>query len=541
MEDDQQLIKDLIQNHQEPQKDNIFRTLYGKLTAKDAKFYENQIEMLKKDTRSPVDLIVNQTIQIKSEYNEQQIKFKNFAELSLYQFGNVSNAMKLLSRNLTDVQYNKILNDIAMNLESNIDKNTLDTRQITHGISLAEQGNLLRPFLSDHQIIESAKAIKDIKPNSELPVPLENEFAKELLQLSKLTIYLSGEKLIYIIAVPLLYPKSFKLYRNIPLPIPQQSNSKGTIFAYIKPNSPFTAISENMDSYYRLNDNELQDCKNTSKRFICQHVDALYRINSHSDCEVKIIVDLSFQDFATCDIHLRSSAHTQWSPIHGTNRWVFSSATSETVHIICENRATVEAVINGTGILYLPRRCEARTSSIVLTSLDEISTTISTKFIPRGNLDIFALSPSSINSLKIAELLRNVEERPLLFFDESAAAERDLQFQAIIDKADEMLNRKTVNNRMDRMAYYGVYCFIALGILVTLIAIVWKFSLFSYVKKLCSCRLCKKSDCQSDDKSKQCFDDQEMTKIGVPREPSPLLANAPNASIVLITPAVNEV
>ena len=402
LEKDQQQIKNLIQNHPEDNisptfygiGNNIFRSLYGTLTVEDAKFYENQIEMLKNDTRPMVALIANHSILIKSEYDEQRIKLNDFSELSLYKFGNVSNAMKLLSSDLTDVQYNEILNDIAMTLENNIDLNRVDTAIIINAIFFAKQGELHPRFLSEYQITESLVDIHK-RPGHELPLPHKNQFAAELLQLSELTIYQSGGKLIYIIAVPLLDREWYTLYKNIPLPIYQQSNLREKNFAYLKPNSPFTAMSGFDGFYYRLDDNELNDCKKTGKRFICKNLNGLYQIDDHSDCEVKLITQLEFQDFSTCDIRVRSSAHTYWSRVHRTNQWVFSSATSETMHITCDDSERQTLNINGTGILYLRPRCVASTSSIVLASFDEISTTISTKFVSRQNFNIAAVKTTA--------------------------------------------------------------------------------------------------------------------------------------------------
>ena len=555
LEKDQLQIKDLIRNYEEPQKDrkkralvppvgNIMNYLFGTLTEDDGKFYEKEIEKLKNDSKSMVELFKNQSILIKSEYNEQRIKLKNFAELSLNKFGNLTNAMKLLSSDLEDVKYNEVLIDIAMSLAHYIAEYRLDTTIMVDAILFAKQGQLHPRFLSPRRIIESAQAIKGKRPNSELPVPLENEFVAELLELSEMTIYQSRGFLIYIISVPLLHPKSYKLYRNIPLPIFQQSNSRRVSFAYIKPNSPFTAISENLKFYYRLDENELDDCKNTGKRFICKHLNALYRVDAYSDCEVKIIVDSNFHDFSACDVRVKTTAHTYWLRVHGTNQWVFSSATSETMHITCDDSEPQTLNINGTGILYLRPRCEAITSTIVLVSLDELSTNISTDFIPRGNLNIselltFSLNPS--NSLKIAELLRIVAEPTQLFADESAAAERDVQFQAIIDKADEILNRKTVDTRMRRIESNGRYSFLGLISLLIFIGAAWKFSLFSPDTYSCLLTLCKKRNYQRDCNINYCSDNQQATRVVVLREPASPPASAPSPNIIYITPAAHEV
>ena len=82
---EQQEIENLIQGYQELHEDRekraplefigtIGQTLFGTLTVADAEFYDNHIEMLEDDTRSISELITNQTLLMKSQFNEQQIK-----------------------------------------------------------------------------------------------------------------------------------------------------------------------------------------------------------------------------------------------------------------------------------------------------------------------------------------------------------------------------------------------------------------------------------------------------------------------------------
>ena len=404
---------------------------------------------------------------------------------------------------------------------------------LTDAILLAKQGKFHPRILSADQLIQ---AIQRIRKHSAFPVPLQTESVSELLKLSELTIYHSRGNLIYIISVPLLDSESYTLFRNIPLPIYQQSNSRGASFAYIKPNSPFTAISNDTESYYRLDDNELNDCKNSGNLFICENMNVLYQTDSRSVCEVKMIIEPRFQDFASCDIRVITTARTHWSRIHSTNQWVFSSAKPETIKIKCRNRPPRTAIINGTGILHLPPHCEVRTSSVVFTSFNKISRMISTEFAPREPLNIYALFSTAIDdtdTLNLSDLLFKVGS-PTPLNRDSNASDGDVEFKTIINLAKTLLRQKNVSKRMYRFERI-LGCFSVLIGLSIFVSIAWKFILFSQASYLCSSRLCKKRNGERKDKGSCCSDDQQATEI-VELTESPLLpANALNASTDLIT------
>ena len=522
---EQQKIEDLIQGYQEPHKRRkranamINQTLFGTLDPKDAEFYDNRIEMLENDDHSADKLIANKTYLIKSQFNEQRIKELDVANEKL------KNLLNRIDKLKSKIEINKKLIYFAKTLERIIAEHENDTAILNNAILSANQGKIHPEFLSPSQLIQSAKTMKRYQRlNPEFPVPLEIKFASELLKLSELTIYQSRGKLIYVISLPLLkYPKC-TLYRNIPLPIYQQLNVIGSVFAYIKPNSPFTAICNDKTSYFELDNKELKDCKNTSDRFICKLVEPSWEIDDFSDCEIKLIVEPHFRDFAECDIRVRTSARKRWSRIYQTNQWVFSSASPETINIKCENGESHEAVINGTGILYLPPYCEAGTSSGLLKSSVGFDM-ISTEFGTRAPLNLSAIYFAAINStdsLNLSDLLKEDSSTPQdpNETEDANASNGDVEFQTIIDRAEELDPRET------SYTSYG-WC---VGIIIIIPGgISWKYSVYTRARNRCSSKLCRRR-----------HDSLTVAFVAL-SEPPPYSANAPNASTVCITPTVNEV
>ena len=533
--EERQKFKELIQDYQEFHIAEKERSFFDTLNAGDAKFYDNHIEKLKNDSNFIVGLVEKRTHFIKSQFNEQKIELSNANIRYISEF---DKTLSLETKN----DKKKFMEAIEL-LDRSVDQCRRYIAILTNAISIAKKGKLHHQLLPSHQLIQSAKAIERNVPNLQFPVPLENKYASDLLKLSKITIYFSRGNLIYIISLPILDPKSYTVFRNIPLPIYQQSSSRGASFAYIKPNSPFTAICDSKESYYRLDSNLLNDCKVFDNRFICKNFNDPRNINALSDCEVKIIVEHNFQDFATCDIRVRNSAHTYWSRIHLTNQWVYFTASPEKIKIKCENRAQQKAFINGTGILYLPPHCEARTSFVVLTSSEKISR-MPTEFGSWVPLNISALYSAAINAtdlLNLSELLSNVDSPTPLSngeTQESNASDGDIEFRSIINRAKELSKQKSIEKRMRRLEIAG-YSGVVLGSLVIILGIAWKFSLFSQVSCLCSSRLCKKRNCEQNDERSYSFDNQQAIDIIELDGAPPLSANESNTSTLRITPAVN--
>ena len=518
---EQQKIEDLIQGYQEPHKRRkrasamINRALFGTLDLKDAEFYNNRIEVLENDDHSADKLIENQTYLIKSQFNEQRIK--------------VSNRIDTLK---SEIEINKKLTYFAETLELRIAENENETAILNNAILSAKRGKIDHEILSPSQLIQSAKTIQRYQQlSSEFPVPLENEFASELLKLSDFTIYQSRGKLIYIISVPLLQYKKCTLYRNIPLPIYQQLNVIGSVFAYIKPYSPFTAICNDKRSYFQLDNKDLNECKNTSDRFICKRVKSLREINYFSDCDIRLIVEPRFRDFAKCDIRVRTSALKRWSRIHRTNQWVFSSSTPETIDIKCESGESQETVINGTRILYLPPYCEARTSSGLLKAsigFDMISTEFGT-WAPLNLSALYFAAIHSADSLNLSDLLKVDSSTPRdpNETEDANASNGDVKFRTIINRAKEMSKKKPVREWIHsyRFRTYGW----GFGLFIIPGALSWKYSLCSRTRYRRSSNLYRRRN-----------DNLTVTVVDL-NEPPPYYEVAPHASPFCMTPTVNEV
>ena len=478
-------IKDLIQPQIESI-DTIGSVIFGTLDEEVAKLCNSRIEMLEIFTQPTIELSGKQTKLMTSQFNEQRIKQINATQNFSYKFDNLSREINSLT---SEIKINEKLIDLAKTLEQRIAENEKDTTILTAAISYAKKGKIHLELLSPDEIIQGAKAIQKAQRNVEFLLPLQTEYISQLLNLSDVTIYHTRGKLIYIISLIALDLEKYILYRNIPLPIYQHSNVMGAIFAYIKPHSPFTAISEDMKSYFQLDDNKFKDCKNISNQFICKRVKFFYQINDRSDCEVQIIVEPSFDNFAECDIRLSTSAGTLWLRVNLTNQWIFASGTPETILIQCENSIPRNAVINGTGILYLPPHCEVRiSSSVILKSSVEFTNKMSTEFPPRAPLNLSAIYfavVKSTDSLKLSEILSSSNS--------SIASNEDVKFQTVIKHAKKLSKRKKVNER----THFGpetiaLYSGLGFASLLIILGIAWTFSLFSQASYLCSSRFCKK-------------------------------------------------
>lgn len=104
---------------------------------------------------------------------------------------------------------------------------------------LFAKANILHPFvLSPTKIVNHLQStIQHIPTATSFALPLTYENAAELMQAATLTVYFSNNKLVFVIANPLITQAPYNLYKINPLPVSKNQHE----FLFIHPTANYLA------------------------------------------------------------------------------------------------------------------------------------------------------------------------------------------------------------------------------------------------------------------------------------------------------------
>lgn len=236
------------------------------------------------------------------------------------------------------------------------------------------------------------------------------------------------------------------LFRNIVLPTKQKFGHD--IFAYIKPKSEYVALSEDYQKYVRISATDLINCKHLSGQYICDHTSTVFNINKDTTCEIRIISDNEFKELSKCNIKMTTLNDGYWKQLSNGYSWLYSLPRKEQINILCKNNTAYHVYLEDTGILTLNPECKASTLTVTLTPITEITTHMNTTYMSHTNLQISELINNLTNTPR-QEILNDIitqleNKRNQETIDDDATEE--LEFQKIIEKANEISNNIKIKN-----------------------------------------------------------------------------------------------
>ncbi|KYM93680.1 hypothetical protein ALC62_15717 [Cyphomyrmex costatus] len=174
-------------------------------------------------------------------------------------------------------------------LEDALLEHEIDLNILIDGILFRKQGLIHPRIVTPIQILNNSRIIKEQIPHAEFPITLNLNNIDELIKISNLKVIYSNQRLIYILHIPLLNAERYTLYKPIPLPARQTFDE--TKFATITSETDFIAISEDTDTFYEFQNDELQRCSNYERDYICPTIFPQHKIRHTKNCHVEIIIN----------------------------------------------------------------------------------------------------------------------------------------------------------------------------------------------------------------------------------------------------------
>lgn len=463
----------------------ISKILFGTMDSDDANRIDSQITALANSTVELAEIVQNQTHIIKSSFNFTQNQIISLAEAVKAELREIKLTQASLQHELYIIQrlitFTSLVDETLIQYE-------IDLETLINAVLFAKMGQIHPEVLSAKKILTCAEAIRKSTPNTIFPIPLSTQYVPELTKIMDLTAFHNGERLIYVIKIPLLDLTPYKLYQHLSVPVRQLSTAKGARFAYIKPAVQYTAVSEDFSSYFNLkNENE---CQFIANRYICKQNHPVGRISDETECEVQLLVNPQLSDLELCDIRLKTLKQTYWIKIRNANAWLFAAPKPETLYLLCDNHESAIETIENTGILQIKPTCQIKTRTITLTPSVEITSTIEVKLTHTPVLNITEMirkSIKNVENINYTEIMAETEtltglSNPGSIHDD--LTKNEVALKAVIAKAREISKTHYISNRLSTLEKILKYSGISLSSIVLLLVVGWKFSLFGKISSL---------------------------------------------------------
>lgn len=336
----------------------LLKWVFGTADSDDVAHIDDAIDKVEKDDEEILNLMKDQTHVFKttiSNFNDsllslkdhEKVLNKNIDQLNEY----LRKDLDAKTRYMTAIKLLSHLNSLTYLVNELNEQYDVLTDAI-----LFVRTNTIHP-----QIITPSQLIKELEPKIRtledgkgFPLPLDSDHAYKILELSKITCYYSGERLVFIIKIPITLPTVFNIYQTYPLPI-IMSRSRSS-YTYIEPSFPIILLSTNKMQYVQFND--FNGCsKITNDDYICEsHL--VYSTLEKPSCETSLLTTVSTLIPKMCKTAVLYGTLHIWHPLK-FNQWIFVTSEEDRLTVICKQTPVKDDIIRDIGILTLSSECTA--------------------------------------------------------------------------------------------------------------------------------------------------------------------------------------
>ncbi|XP_060806600.1 uncharacterized protein LOC132903168 [Amyelois transitella] len=357
---------------------SILKTFFGTLDASDAIIYTDAINQVQSSEKQLAHLMQDNIHVIKSTvstFNSTMSKIKENESRLNHNLNIIEKAFETLTNSNDKLEMKSQLSLLLHSLEGIIMSLSFDIDDLNNAILFSKM-NILHPtVLSPQRLYEELELYKNnIPKHSELPVSLTLQNVHELINVSDIICYLHDNKLIIVVKVPLVLPQTYNLFHSIPLPTPYNSQTPDT-YVLIAPNKPYLAITVDRLFYSQFDD--VKECKVIQNQCYVCALKNVYSSIANPVCETVLLTDVVQKLPKSCQTKLLHGSIDFFQKITN-DRWIFVQSEPGKGHITCEKPySNVDEILFGTGILHLPKTCQAFYKTLSFSATDTLTSNIS--------------------------------------------------------------------------------------------------------------------------------------------------------------------
>lgn len=362
---------------------NIAKQLFGTLDNTDAIYYDKQLKLLNENQNHIKNLFREQTTVYESNLESYNNTVKTWNQIDQWK-GKLQEIIETINNQTSAIKLQNFFNDSTQKLSEMFSifvilceqYSTLQSHIIVM-ITSAMQGHLHPYIISSSELLNELLKFQAIL-EGDLHLPIPPTFSKINLyyKIIQIHAYFMQGKLNLILYIPLTSSRSYEIYKMTS--IPKRINDSN--FVFISLEKPFLIFDTLKQFYFLYNENEFDKCQRSfENNYICEQSTALSYIHNNGGCEIKLFLPSnSIPD--SCQKHIVSTKQILFLELAAENSWIFIAPTNETVTINCQDY-TKSITITDVGILQLRPRCQALSSSLILSSIGSFKGNVSLNYI----------------------------------------------------------------------------------------------------------------------------------------------------------------
>nr|XP_011313406.1 PREDICTED: uncharacterized protein LOC105272871 [Fopius arisanus] len=267
--------------------------------------------------------------------------------------------------NINTMEYLQHLTQIAVEVEYAAKKYIETGHRLVQAIEEAKHGKLHPTLINSEQVKAAAHEFEKVTKNSIFPVSRGKIDNNLLMQVSSVSTGFSNGNFIITLNIPLLTRDYMDLYKMIPCKTLQTVHGNQTVVAYVQLEKEFIIISNDLT--------------------------------------------------------------TQWTKLNSSDGWLYSAVHPEKVEISCEDLATAQLIVNGTGLLHIRSTCTAETTTTILEKTGLIQAQLPSIYNLPINMNISEIAPVLINPPRKLHPLTNIDLQVMPLPDDSSVFDESMQ------------------------------------------------------------------------------------------------------------------
>lgn len=359
------------------------RILFGVLTEEEGEIFEDKIKTLEE---KQIKTLMIQKEQIKifkssldsvEEITSSYTKIKDTIDININKLNNELKIQKDELKILNIVESILLYNSLYTELLNQYAK---DTTLLLNIITNAHKGQVNPQIIKPNELLTQLKDIKTNLPsNLNLPIEINAKSYFDFMKLIDLNIFYVNHLIIFVINIPLTENIPFNLYHIISLPVHVNKND----FVFIQSTHEFIAVEKNKQSYIFFTQNQINKCKTTKQKLICESNMPISN-NIKSSCEFQLFTKENNMP-ENCEIKTVPIFSDLWHQLGNSNRWIY--ATHKPIELIVSCQDEVENIeINKAGILSLNPNCKAFTKNNIILAKYLGRSNFSKDYVPQFHL-----------------------------------------------------------------------------------------------------------------------------------------------------------